>query len=141
MARVVARLLTTILILSYSQTTIAGPYEDGISANQKQDYGTAIRIWKALVEKGHMEAQVGLGFLYYYGKGTPKNYKEAARLFTLAANQGHTNAQKSLALMYRDGVGVPKNLKETFKFLKMAAEQGNSADAQYELGVMLFQFI
>lgn len=40
-----------------------------------------------------------LGFMYYRGKGAPKNEQEAANWFSKAAELGHVNAQNNLGRM------------------------------------------
>ena len=61
---------------------------DGFDAYDRDDYKTAFAIWLPLAEKGDMDAQLGLGILYYYGMMVPKDLNEAEKWFTLSANQG-----------------------------------------------------
>ena len=45
----------------------AGPFEDGLAAAQRQDYATALRLWKPLAAQGNAEAQNNLGVMYGFG--------------------------------------------------------------------------
>lgn len=65
-----------------------------------------------------------LGWMYYAGKGTSRNYTEALKWFRYAAEQGHATAQYNLGAMYFEGKGTPKDLKEGRKWLELAADQG-----------------
>ena len=66
----------------------AGPLEDGLAAAQRQDYATALRLWKPLADKGDANAQNNLGTMYQWGQGVAQDYKEAVRLYRLAAAHG-----------------------------------------------------
>jgi uncharacterized protein len=113
----------------------AGPYEDGSDAYARDDYATALRLWRPLAEQGNRDAQTAVGMMYWHGDGVTQDYKEAAKWFRLAAAQGDVMAQSVLGDMYHDGQGVIQDYKEAANWYRLAAEQGN-AEAQYNLGVM-----
>src|SRR6266496_3661053 len=46
--------------------------------------------------QGDAKAQLTLGWMYYYGKGLPKDYVEAALWYRKSAEQGDAKAQYSL---------------------------------------------
>ena len=63
----------------------AGPYEDGLAAEDRYDYAGALRLWLLLAEQGH--AYYSLGVMYRSGKGVPKDPILAHMWFNLAAVQ------------------------------------------------------
>ncbi len=48
-------------------------------AFERGDYTTALKEFRPLAEKGLMEAQYVLGFLFDQGLGAPRDIKESAR--------------------------------------------------------------
>ena len=58
------------------------------------DVKEIVKWWTMAAEQGHVEAQKGLGEVYYYGEeGVPKDYKEAAKWYRMAAEQGDKEAR------------------------------------------------
>ena len=97
------------LALMTANGVSAGPYEDGLAAYQRQDYATAVRLWKPLADKGNASAQNNLGSMYDKGQGVLQDYKEAVRLYRLAAAQGNGAGQTNLGGMYDYGRGVTQD--------------------------------
>jgi uncharacterized protein len=108
---------------------------DGISALNRGDYETAMKIFRPLAEKGNAPSQIYVGEMYEFGHGVVQDYKEAVKWYYLAAEQGKPNAQFILALKYADGKGVTQDYKQAAMWYRSAAEQGNSS-AQTNLGVL-----
>ncbi len=108
-------------------------YYEGIAAYKRGDYATALLELRPLAKQGNARAQVGLGAMYYYGKGVPRDYTEAAKWFRMAANWGHAGAQSSLGRMYEKGQGVPQDYAEALRWIRLAADQGHPG-AQRGLG-------
>ncbi len=104
----------------------AGPYEDALAAFQRQDYATALRLWKPLADKGDATAQNHLGFMYTYGTGVLQNYKEAVKWWRLAAAQGNAIAQFNLGGMYENGRGVTQDLARAHMWFNLGAVSGDS---------------
>ena len=75
-------------------------FEDGMNAVKKGDYQTALSILEDLANKGDVEAQTYLGYMYNYGNGVQQDYKKAFELFEKASNQGDAQAQTFLGYMY-----------------------------------------
>jgi len=102
-----------VLTLGFAVPAVAeGPkdvWNDAFEAMKRDDYPTAVRLFRSLAELGYPSAQFQLGFLYRRGDGVRQDYVEAAKWLQLAANQGHVWAQSNLAFMYRDGEGVPQD--------------------------------
>lgn len=86
-------------------------------------------------EKGDVEAQFYLGWMYFNGFGVTQSDAEAAKWLSKAAGQGHTVAQFNLGWMHQNGRGVKQSDAEAVKWYQMAAEQGN-VYAQFYLGLM-----
>ena len=89
-------------------------------------------------EQGSDVAQLELGYMYYDGKGVPKDLAAAARWFRKAADQGNDAAQGRLGYMYYNGEGVPKDLAVAARWYRKAADQGDDA-AQVMLGSMYYK--
>jgi TPR repeat protein len=116
----------------------AGPYEDGIAAFRRGDFGTAAQLWKPLADNGMAEAQNDLGSLYVNGIGVAHDEVEAVRLYRAAAEQGLARAQSNLGYQYEVGAGVPLNLDAALMWYRRGAEQGNP-DAQFNLAGMYYK--
>ena len=109
------------LALMTANGVSAGPYEDGLAAYQRQDYATAVRLWKPLADKGNASAQNNLGSMYDKGQGVLQDYKEAVRLYRLAAAQGNGAGQINLGAMYGRGQGVAQDFARAHMWFNLAA--------------------
>ena len=127
--------IALLLTLSLSAPVLAGPFEDGVTAYNKSDYKTALRLWRPLADKGDARAQYNLGVMYHDGQGVARDYAQAVKLYRLAADQGDARAQFNLGLMYADGQGVARDYAQAAKLYRLAADQGD-AKAQFNLGLM-----
>ena len=101
--RILMVLLALASLLSMAGGAVAGPLEDAQAAHGRNDYATALRLWRPLADQGNAEAQYALGFMYDRGQGVPKNHAEAAKWWRLAADQGNTFAQFNLGSLVRRG--------------------------------------
>nr|XP_022904422.1 protein sel-1 homolog 1 isoform X1 [Onthophagus taurus] len=106
-------------------------YTTGILDNDLIEY------YQLLAEKGDIQAQVGLGQLYYQGgRGVELDYKKALHYFGQAANAGNANAMAYLGKIYLDGSDEVEQSNETaLKFFKKASELNNPVGLS-GLGVM-----
>ena len=102
---------------------LAGPFEDGAAAYDRNDYATAARIWRPLAEQGNALSQMYLGVMYERGRGVALDQAEAARWYRLAADQGLPAAQYALGGMYADGIGVPVDYVQAHLWLSLAASR------------------
>ncbi|WP_170921027.1 tetratricopeptide repeat protein [Enhydrobacter aerosaccus] len=94
--------------------TAAGAYE-------RNDYATAIAIWRPLAEQGNAEAQTLLGAMYWSGEGVPRDHREAARWYLRAAEQGYARAQNDIGFMYGFGEGIPPHDDvQAYKWISLA---------------------
>ena len=135
LARLFVTRIPTGLVLALMLTggAAAGPFEDGLAADDRGDYATAARLYRLAAEQGVAEA----GDLYGDGLAAADrgDYATAARLYRLAAEQGLAEAQNHLGALYGDGKGVPQDYTEAVKWYRLAAEDG-AANAQDNLGRM-----
>jgi uncharacterized protein len=114
---------------------MAGAFEDGVTAYERQDYATALRLFQPLADQGDASAQFNIGSMYAYGEGVPQNFAEAGKWFRRAADKGHATAQFNLGAMYAEGLGLAQDYAEAARWFRKAADQGD-ANAQANLGVM-----
>lgn len=98
--------------------------DEALAAYNRQDYTTALQLWRALAEQEDALAQTNLGLMYYNGRGVPQDYAEALKYFRLAAGQGNALAQTNLGVMYYNGRGVPQNYVEAYSWISLAVAQG-----------------
>lgn len=90
-----------VLVLSFiaPAPAVADPFEDGVAAYQRNDYATALRLWRPLAEQGHTDAQFNLGFMYETGGAIPSDL--TGRGFGRVAGRrlGHEGRFAALAVL------------------------------------------
>ncbi|WP_428673819.1 tetratricopeptide repeat protein [Reyranella sp.] len=118
-------MLIVALLMSGAAPAIAEPLDDGITAYEKGDYATALRLWRPLAERGIAEAQSRLGLLYDEGWGVPQDYATAVAWYRKAAEQRHAVAQINLGSSYEAGTGVPQDYVLAHMWFNLAAVKGN----------------
>jgi TPR repeat protein len=130
------RVIVTAIILAVSASMAwAGPFEEGVAAYGRGDYGLAIRHWHPLAEQGDAAAQFNIGLMFNTGRGVPEDKAAAASWYRLAADQGYAKAQFSLGALYERGDGLPQDFAQAAKWYRAAAQQRN-AKARYKLGYL-----
>jgi hypothetical protein len=72
----ISAFLFSIVIFGVGLAT-AGDFEDALAALKRNDYATALRLWRPLAERGHAGAQTGLGVMYAKGLGVSQDYQTA----------------------------------------------------------------
>jgi hypothetical protein len=87
------------LLLVASGCANVDALQDAATAYKKRDYPTALRLWRPLAEQGNAAAQKGLGALYEFGLGVPKDEAEAAVWYGKAAEQGYADGEFWLGLL------------------------------------------
>lgn len=93
-------------------------------AYERQEYATALRIWRPFAETGYSFSQYSLGWMYHHGEGVPVDLEEAAKWYRKAADQNHLSAQNNLAYMYENGEGVAKDLAQALKLYSQCSAGG-----------------
>ncbi|XP_065660779.1 protein sel-1 homolog 1 isoform X2 [Hydra vulgaris] len=85
-----------------------------------------LQYYHFLADKGDLQAQVGLGQLYFQGgRGIEVSYEKAFKYFQLAANAGNGNGLAYLGKMYLEGLHVPKDVTKALEYFKKSTEQAN----------------
>jgi uncharacterized protein len=97
----------------------------------------AIAAWRKAADKGSTTAMVELGVLLATGSGIAKDEAAARKLFERAAAAGNPRGATNLAALaaLSGSVGAPPEPVQTRALLSKGAE-ANSAEAQYQLGMM-----
>lgn len=76
-------------------------------------------------EKGNLEAEDDLGYLYQTGEGTPPDERQAVIWYRRAAEAGYATAERHLAYMYWAGLGLPQDYTQALIGYRRAAQQGD----------------
>ncbi|GEM_PF-1502898 len=110
-------------------------YEAGIGV--ERDMAVALRWYRDAAERGRLQAQNNLAWIYHQGfGGVPQDRDEAVTWYRLAARQGSVPAQCSLAGLLLDGDRGETADAEAVAWYRLAAEHG-SALAQCNLALLL----
>lgn len=98
-----------------------------------------IQYYQFLADKGDVNAQVGLGQLFYQGgRGIPVDHEQAFNYFAQAAESGNPSAMAFLGKMYMEGGSdnvVKADNATAYSYFKQSAEKGNPL-GQSGLGTM-----
>lgn len=78
-------------------------------------------------------AAFDLAFMYYMGKGVPRNYMMAHRYYVAASGLPDGEAQFNLALMHLRGQGVEPDAHRAAEYMKTSAARG-CVNAQLYMG-------
>ena len=109
-------------------------YELGRAYAANRQMPEAVIAWRKAADKGSTSAMVELGVLLGTGSGGTKDPAEARKLFERAAEAGNPRGVTNLAALSGSG-GAPSDPGKARALLTKAAE-ANSAEAQYQLGIM-----
>jgi len=112
-------------------------FRGGLAAFNDGSYARALQAWGPLAGAGDARAQAALGFMYYSGRGVPRDSVRAAEFFQRAAEQGEPTAQLFLALMHFKSDGVPMNAPLAMMWVELALA-GGQVEA-FELRGMIMQ--
>lgn len=114
-------LAAALLGLALTQPALASPtVRDGILAWQRQDFTTAVAIWRPLAEKGDVDAAFNLGQAYRLGRGVKRDLADAQQWLERAAGSDHLDAQTTLGLLLFDS----GDRTGAMRWLKAAADRG-----------------
>ena len=120
------RLALVVLALIASNAR-ADEFDEGFEAFKRQDYVSAVRIYRPLAERGHLAAQSNLGLMYRLGMGVPQDYSEAIKWLRLASVGRQSAAQYYLGAMYAQGEGVAQDYVKAHMWLNTSAARGLQA--------------
>jgi TPR repeat protein len=110
-------------------------YELGRALAANGQATDAVGAYRKAADKGSTAAMVELGVMLATGAGVAKDEGEARKLFERAAAAGNARGVTNLAALSQSG-GAPPDPAATRAALTKAAET-NSAEAQYQLGLMV----
>jgi TPR repeat protein len=96
----------------------------------------AIAAYRKAIDKGSSAAMVELGILYAAGSGVAKDEAQAHKLFERAAAAGNPRGVTRLTALSGGGTAGPQADPAEARAMLMKAAEANSAEAQYQLGVM-----
>lgn len=99
-------------------------YADGVRAEKKNDYATAIRKFEAAAARGVASAEDELALSYYYGTGVARDYTKAMARFKRAAELGSARAMNMVGIIYDNGEGVKVDSITAADWFQRAADQG-----------------
>jgi TPR repeat protein len=108
-------------------------YQLGRAYAANRQMPEALRAYRRAVDKGSTSAMVELGVMLGTGAGVLKDQAAARELFERAAKAG--NPRGMINLEATSG-GTPSNPAEARALLAKAAD-ANSAEAQFQMGIML----
>ena len=118
-----------------SKASRRGLFELGRAYAAGQQWPEAVAAYRKATDKGSTAAMIELGTLLSSGSGVAKDLDQARSLFARAAAAGNPLGATKLAALTASG-GAPSDPAEARALLAKAAET-NSAEAQYQLGVMM----
>jgi TPR repeat protein len=107
-------------------------YQLGRAYAANQQLPDAIAAYRKAADKGNTSAMVELGVMMATGSGLPKDDAQARKLFERAVEAGNPRGVLNLAAL---GGAAPSDPARTRALLARAADT-NSAEAQYQLGLM-----
>jgi uncharacterized protein len=123
----------SLLAIAAAQAARAGsPEEDfrsGLSAFNRGDFASAMRLWRPLAEVDDARSQAGIGFMYHRGLGVKTDDAQAAFWLRKAAEQGQAEGQLMLGSLYFFGLGVPQSYPTAYAWCELAQDNGQ-AEAQ-----------
>jgi TPR repeat protein len=114
-------------------------FELGRAYAASQEMSAAAAAFRKAADKGSSAAMVALGRLYAAGSGVPKDEAQARKLFERAAQAGNGRGAAELAGLSA-GTANSGDPAEARALLSKAVTT-NSADAQFQLGLMYAQGI
>ncbi len=77
---------------------------------ERKDFDLALKYYEKASSFGNEDANVCLGYIWYYGRTGTVDYKKAFEYYSAAP--GHINALYKVADMYRNGYYVEKNYEK-----------------------------
>jgi TPR repeat protein len=117
-----------------SATSRRALYQLGRAYAANQQMPEAVSAYRRAAERGSTSAMVELGVMFATGSGVAKDEAQARRLFERAADAGNPRGVTNLTALSGSG-GARSDPAKARALLARAAEK-NSAEAQYQLGLM-----
>jgi len=115
-------------------------YQLGRAYAAGQQWPDAVGAYRKAADKGSTTAMVELGVMFGTGTGVPKDEAQARTLFERAAAAGNPRGVTNLAALPSSGGAAADPVKASdpvkARALLAKAAETNSAEAQYQLGLM-----
>jgi uncharacterized protein len=112
-------------------------YQLGRAYAAGQQMPAAIAAFRKAADKGSTSAMVQLGVMYAAGTGVPKDDAQARGYFDRAAKAGNASGATKLAMLPGAAGGASDPVQE--RVMLARAVEANSAEAQFQLGLMMAQ--
>jgi TPR repeat protein len=129
--------------IKFCKVAATGPrralYQLGRAYAANQQLMEAASAYRKAADKGSTAAMVELGVLLATGSGIAKDEAQARKLFERAAAGGNPRGATNLAALSEGGGAAPDPVKTRASLAKAA--ETNSAEAQYQLGMMMAEGI
>ncbi|MGA7489349.1 MAG: tetratricopeptide repeat protein [Xanthobacteraceae bacterium] len=109
-------------------------YQLGRAYAANQQLPEAVNAYRKAADRGSTSAMVELGVLLATGSGVAKDEAQARKLFERAVEGGNPRGATNLAALSEAGAAPPDPVKA--RALLVKAAEKNSAEAQYQLGLM-----
>ena len=123
--------ITIVLILSSCASNVnKAPFTAARANFEQQNYEEAFNKIQGPAKAGNAEAEYALGYMYYYGKGTPVNQELGKKWILKSAQASNRNAQQAYQMILaREQQIVPDKTssKETGKQMESATVAGKQA--------------
>src|ERR1700694_2427469 len=100
--RVFNLITMTVLLIGFVAPVSAGPLDDAVAAERRDDCATAVPIYRALAAKGVTEAYKRLGYFSEIGYCAKRDGLEAAKWYGMAAAAGDESSAGSLGHIGRN---------------------------------------
>ncbi|MEA4938695.1 MAG: tetratricopeptide repeat protein [Christensenella sp.] len=100
-------------------------FSRGKPAYDKGDFTMAYPLLLEAAQLGLADAELYVGYCYYYGYGVQKDCAQAVFWFTNAADQGIAIAQYNAGYCYVNQIGTSKDVNRAFYYFKQAADQND----------------
>jgi uncharacterized protein len=123
-----------------SNATTEGKLAEARAAFDRTDYSTAATIWRPLAEQGNPAAEMGMGELFDFGWGAPKDRIRATYWYQRAADQGFAEGECTIGLGYVVGDVPPHDVTRGLTLMRQAVDHGSghcavSIGELYRLGL------
>lgn len=99
-------------------------YKKGLDLSNKMNYEQALKYYYKAANKGHSDAMLSIGNLYYNGFGVPKDLSEAKKWYELAAVYVNPVAMYNLGFMYEKGLGTYSDINEALSWYTKSRDFG-----------------
>ncbi len=111
-----------------TEQDIAQDLNEGLAAYNRNDYTTALSLWKPRAEQGNATAQNYIGNMYSNGIGVTKDEAEAVKWYRKSSDQNNAYGQGNLAIMYENGRGINKDETEAIRLYELALSNPTATD-------------